>query len=60
VTASFAFGSADLYAWLNRNQDVRMLRTETVNDPARIARPSVREDSGWPGGISGFASSAGA
>ncbi|MGB6612618.1 MAG: acetyl-CoA hydrolase/transferase C-terminal domain-containing protein [Trebonia sp.] len=38
VTASFAFGSADLYAWLDRNQDVRMLRTETVNDPARIAR----------------------
>jgi hypothetical protein len=37
VTASFAFGSADLYAWLDRNQDVRMLRTETVNDPARIA-----------------------
>jgi acyl-CoA hydrolase len=38
VTASFAFGSADLYAWLDRNRDVRMLRTETVNDPARIAR----------------------
>jgi len=38
VTASFAFGSAGLYAWLDRNPDVRMLRTETVNDPARIAR----------------------
>ncbi len=38
VTASFAFGSADLYAWLDRNPDVRMLRTETVNDPALIAR----------------------
>jgi acyl-CoA hydrolase len=38
VTASFAFGSPDLYAWMDRNQDVRMLRTETVNDPARIAR----------------------
>jgi acyl-CoA hydrolase len=38
VTASFAFGSPDLYAWLDRNPDVRMLRTETVNDPARIAR----------------------
>lgn len=38
VTASFAFGSADLYAWLDRNPDVRMLRTETVNDPAAIAR----------------------
>lgn len=38
VTASFAFGGPDLYAWLDRNPDVRMLRTETVNDPARIAR----------------------
>jgi len=38
VTASFAFGSADLYAWIDHNRDVRMLRTETVNDPARIAR----------------------
>jgi acyl-CoA hydrolase len=40
VTGSFAFGSTDLYAWMDRNQDVRMLRTETVNDPARIARRS--------------------
>ncbi|MGH3271766.1 MAG: acetyl-CoA hydrolase/transferase C-terminal domain-containing protein, partial [Trebonia sp.] len=38
VTASFAFGSAGLYAWLDRNPGVRMLRTETVNDPDRIAR----------------------
>jgi acyl-CoA hydrolase len=38
VTASFAFGSADLYTWMDRNPDVRMLRTETTNDPARIAR----------------------
>jgi acyl-CoA hydrolase len=38
VTGSFAFGSPDLYTWLDRNPDVRMLRTETVNDPARIAR----------------------
>jgi acyl-CoA hydrolase len=38
VTASFAFGSADLYTWMDHNRDVRMLRTETVNDPARIAR----------------------
>jgi acyl-CoA hydrolase len=38
VTASFAFGSADLYAWLDRNPDVRMLRTETTNDPALVAR----------------------
>ena len=38
ITASFAFGTEDLYRWLDRNPDVRMLRTETVNDPARIAR----------------------
>jgi acyl-CoA hydrolase len=38
VTASFAFGSADLYTWIDRNPDVRLLRTETTNDPARIAR----------------------
>jgi acyl-CoA hydrolase len=38
VTASFAFGGPDLYAWMDRNPDVRMLRTESTNDPARIAR----------------------
>jgi acyl-CoA hydrolase len=38
VTGSFAFGSPDLYTWMDRSPDVRMLRTETVNDPARIAR----------------------
>src|SRR6185437_6698672 len=38
ITASFAFGSPALYAWMDRNPEVRMLRTETVNDPARIAR----------------------
>jgi acyl-CoA hydrolase len=40
VIASFAFGSPELYAWLNRNPSVRMMRTETTNDPARIARHS--------------------
>jgi acyl-CoA hydrolase len=38
VTGSFAFGQPDLYAWMDRNPGVRMLRTETVNDPAVIAR----------------------
>jgi acyl-CoA hydrolase len=38
VTGSFAFGSADLYAWMDRNPDVRMRRTGTVNDPAQISR----------------------
>ena len=36
VTASFLFGSADLHAWVHRNRRVRLLRTETTNDPARI------------------------
>jgi acyl-CoA hydrolase len=47
VTGSFAFGSADLYTWMDRNPDVRMLRTETVNDPALIAcRPRMTSVNG--------------
>jgi acyl-CoA hydrolase len=38
VIASFAFGSAELYDWMDRNPRVRMLRTETTNDPAQIER----------------------
>jgi acyl-CoA hydrolase len=38
VTASFAFGSDELYDWLDRNPRVRMLRTEKANDPGLIAR----------------------
>jgi acyl-CoA hydrolase len=42
VVASFAFGTAGLYDWMDRNPNVRMLRTETTNDPAQIARrPSM-------------------
>ena len=37
VSASFLFGSQELYAWADRNPRLIMLRTETVNDPARIA-----------------------
>ena len=37
VTATFLFGSEDLYAWVDGNERIRMLRTETVNDPSRIA-----------------------
>jgi len=37
VTASFCLGSAELYQWLDGNERVHMLRTETTNDPARIA-----------------------
>lgn len=38
ITASFAFGSAELYHWIDRNSRVHMLRTEKTNDPALIAR----------------------
>ena len=40
VISSFAFGSQELYAWMDHNPGVRMMRTETTNDPARIARHS--------------------
>ena len=38
VTASFAFGSAELYDWIDRNPRIRMLRTEKTNDPGLIAK----------------------
>lgn len=37
ITASFAFGSAELYDWMDHNRKVFMLRTEKTNDPATIA-----------------------
>lgn len=42
ITASFLFGSQELYQWCDGNQTLRLLRTETVNDPGRIAHnPSM-------------------
>jgi acyl-CoA hydrolase len=38
VQASFLFGSEELLEWVHRNRRVRMIRTETSNDPALIAR----------------------
>ncbi len=38
ITASFIFGSRELYDWLHLNRDVRMLRTEKTNDPGQISR----------------------
>jgi acyl-CoA hydrolase len=38
ITASFCFGSIELYDWVDKNHRVRMLRTEKTNDPALIAR----------------------
>ncbi len=37
VTASFVFGSPELYAWVDRNPRVVLLRTEKTNDPGVIA-----------------------
>jgi acyl-CoA hydrolase len=37
LIASFVFGSPQLYEWVDRNPRVRVLRTETTNDPAKIA-----------------------
>lgn len=37
ITATFLFGSEDLYAWVDGNELVRLLRTEAVNDPMAIA-----------------------
>src|SRR4051812_15013876 len=42
LVASFLFGTPDLYAWVDGNERVRMLRTERTNDPGLIAaRPSM-------------------
>ncbi|MDI1288726.1 MAG: acetyl-CoA hydrolase/transferase C-terminal domain-containing protein [bacterium] len=38
ITASFIFGSAELYEWIHLNKWIRMLRTEHTNDPAQISR----------------------
>lgn len=38
ITASFAFGTEELYDWIDRNPRIRMLRTEKTNDPGLIAR----------------------
>jgi acyl-CoA hydrolase len=38
LVASFLFGSPELYAWVDNNPRVRMLRTEVSNDPGTIAR----------------------
>jgi len=38
LTASFVFGSRDLYDWVDGNHRVRMMRTEHTNDPGLIAQ----------------------
>lgn len=38
ITTSFLFGSQELYEWVDGNHRLRVLRTETTNNPAMIAR----------------------
>lgn len=38
INASFCFGSAEFYEWLDRNDRVRIMRTEKVNDPSVIEK----------------------
>ena len=40
IVCSFLFGSRELYDWVDGNPRLRMTRTETTNDPARIAARS--------------------
>lgn len=37
IVCSFLFGSPELYNWVDQNPRLRMTRTETTNDPSRIA-----------------------
>ena len=37
VTASFVFGSSEVYDWMDRNPRIRLLRIEKTNDPALTA-----------------------
>ncbi|HZL47995.1 MAG TPA: acetyl-CoA hydrolase/transferase C-terminal domain-containing protein [Solirubrobacteraceae bacterium] len=37
IVCSFLFGSRELYEWVDQNPRLRMTRTETTNDPSRIA-----------------------
>lgn len=37
IVCSFMFGSRELYEWVHHNPRLRMTRTETTNDPSRIA-----------------------
>jgi acyl-CoA hydrolase len=38
LISSFVFGTPELYAWVNRNDRVRILRTETTNAPEQISQ----------------------
>jgi acyl-CoA hydrolase len=38
INASFLFGSAELYQWVDQNPKIRIHRTEVSNDPSRITK----------------------
>ena len=38
ITASFVFGSQEMYQWMHLNRRIQMLRTERTNDPSAIAK----------------------
>ncbi len=38
IVSSFMLGSSELYQWADRNERLRLARTETTNDPALIAQ----------------------
>jgi acyl-CoA hydrolase len=38
LTASFLFGSRELYDWVNLNEQVKLRRTEITNDPGLISK----------------------
>ena len=37
IVCSFLFGAPELYEWVDQNPRLKMTRTETTNDPSRIA-----------------------
>ncbi len=41
LTASFLFGTQELYDWVDGNARVRMMRTEHTNDPGLIAQQQL-------------------
>lgn len=41
LTASFLFGSRELYDWVHMNTDIHMMRTEITNDPAKIGKQAL-------------------
>ncbi len=47
IVCSFMFGSPELYRWVHLNPRIHMTRTETSNDPSRIAaRPAMMSVNG--------------